>query len=87
MDAIPWRAFARTEARLHIPGNVVDDVVGQVERDDRLAGALIEAGLRVCEFGPRHHDAFLDEIRRLRRGGAIEHIVFRRRAALQRRFD
>ena len=36
----------------------------EAEIDDRLAGALVEARLRVGEIGARHQDALLDQIRR-----------------------
>ena len=58
----------------------------EAERDDRLAGALVEARLRVGEIAARHQHALLDQIGRLRLARAVQKIVLRRHAALHRLF-
>ena len=58
----------------------------EAERNDRLAGALVEAGLRVGEIAARHQHALLDQIGRLRLARAVQQIVLRRHAALHRLF-
>ena len=56
----------------------------EAKRDDRLAGALVKAGLRVGEIGARYQHALFDQIRRLRLARAVQHVVIQRHLALRR---
>ena len=58
----------------------------ELEIDDRLACALVEAGLRIGEVAARHKDPFFDQIRRPWLRGAIKNFVFGRHPPLQRLF-
>ena len=53
----------------------------EAERDDRLAGALVEARLRVGEIAARHQDLLLDDIGLLRRLRAQQQVGIRRHVA------
>ena len=62
-----------TWAKLRAPRGV------EAEGDDRLAGALVEAGLRVGQVLARDEDALLDHVRLpWFLAGAVEHFVVRR---------
>ncbi len=57
----------------------------ELERDDRLAGALIEPGLRVGEVGARHQHLLLDHVRLAALGlRAVQQLRIRRHPALAR---
>src|SRR5262249_53851184 len=56
----------------------------ELERDDRLAGALVEAGLRVGELFARHDDALVEKIGlRALRFRTVDDFGFGRRTTLQ----
>ena len=54
-----------------------------MEIDDRLAGALVEARLRIGEVAARHKDPLFDQIRRPWRRGAVENFGVGRHPSLQ----
>ena len=66
-------------------GEAARAVVVEAEGDDRLAGALVEAGLRVGQVLARHQDALLDHVGRAALGlRALQEFGVRRHAALLR---
>ena len=57
----------------------------EAEGHDRLAGALVEAGLRIGQVAARDQHALVDQVGRpARLLGAVQKFVIRRHAALQR---
>ena len=68
-----------TSANLRAPGGV------EAEGDDRLAGALVEARLRIGQLLAGDDDALLEKIRLPAfRLGAVDDLRFRRRPGFQR---